>query len=284
MSLPTLLEILDKSSEYFKSKGIENYRLDAQLILGHVLGLDRINLYLNFDRPLKQNEIDSCRSMVKRRGAREPLQHILGEAPFRNLMLKSDNRALVPRKETELLVDLALEFIESRPSPPSVLEIGVGTGAILLALLQESPGLNICGVDIDPDALSLARENAERLKLSQPDLFKQGDLFSPFSQQTFDLILSNPPYISRAEYLLLDPEVKNFDPEKALVGGEQGTEFLESLIAKSYENIKDKGLLITEIGHSQAQKLTEFGLKTGWNQVKSHRDYSDIPRFLAFYK
>lgn len=172
----TLLDILNKAADWFKAKGIENHRLDAQLLLGHVLGMKRMDLYMNFDRPLGDDEVSRFRELVKRRGAREPLQHLLGEVPFREITLKVDKRALVPRQETELIVDLVRKSL-APGRQNRVLDVGVGAGPIFLSIGKEMPNVAPFGTDLSAEALALTRENAARNGLPDANLF-QGDLFA----------------------------------------------------------------------------------------------------------
>ena len=246
-SASTLLDILNKTSDWFKGRGIENHRLDAQLLLGHVLGMKRLDLYMNFDRPMGEAELTRFRDLVKRRGAREPLQHLIGETPFREIMLKTDKRALIPRQETELIVDLVRKALEpGRVS--TVLDMGVGAGPIFLSIVKEITNCKAYGADISADALQLTRENAERNHLPAENL-AQSDLFSAFpADMRWDLIVSNPPYVGEREKAGLQPEVRDFDPATALFGGVEGWEFPARLIEQAHDRLHSPGVLIVEIG------------------------------------
>ncbi len=282
MNQPTLLEILNKTSDFFKSKGIENYRLDAQLILGHVLNLSRMDLYLNFDRPLTQEEISISREAVKRRSSREPLQHILGKTPFRNIELKVDKRCLVPRRETELIVDHVIESSKKIPKDViRVIDVGTGTGAIGLSVALELEKANVVMSDVSKDALALATENLKSQELKNIPEILESNLLSEFLQkEPFDIVVSNPPYIPKSDINKLEPEVKNWDPEIALVGGEKGWEIPEKLISQAYECLCSPGFFIMEMGYNQGPHFRQFCEDQGWKKVQILQDYSQLDRFL----
>jgi release factor glutamine methyltransferase len=279
----TLLDILNKAAEWFKAKGIENHRLDAQLLLGHVLGMKRMDLYMNFDRPMGEDEIARFRELIRRRGAREPLQHLLGETPFRELSLKVDKRALIPRQETELIVDLVRKSLA--PGRQSrILDVGVGAGPIFLSIQKEIPNAIAYGCDVSPEALTLARENAERNGLSGANLF-QGDLFAGVpSELRFDCIVSNPPYVGENERPSLQPEVRDFDPALALFGGPEGWEFPARFIQESHDRLLEEGVLILEIGATQASILKDKSASRPWKSIEVSQDYQALDRFLILHK
>jgi len=279
----SLLDILNKTSDWFKGRGIENHRLDAQLLLGHVLGMKRLDLYINFDRPMAEAELARFRDLVKRRGAREPLQHLLGEMPFREIVLKVDKRALIPRQETELIVDLVRKALEpGRVS--TVLDMGVGAGPIFLSIVKEITNCKVFGADLSPDALQLTRANAERNQLPAENLV-QSDLFSAFPvDMRWDCIVSNPPYVGEREKPALQPEVRDFDPGLALFGGPEGWEFPARLIEESYDRLQPAGVLIVEIGAGQFPILKEKSVAKPWKFCASAVDYQGIDRFLILHK
>lgn len=279
MSQPTLLDILNKTAEYFRQKQIPNPRLDAQLLLGQVLRLKRLDLYMNFDRPLSEAELERLREVVKRRALREPLQYILGEWPFRELLLKVDKRALIPRPETELLVDLARKKLPAA-ARPVLLDIGVGSGAIFLSLLKEIPSAMVHGVDISKEALDLCRENAEKNGLKADHLF-EGDGFQPFQAgQKFDLIVSNPPYVGAKEMEGLEPELRH-EPAIALVGGPLGHENPLRLLVEAWNHLEEGGALLLEIGHDQGSLLCQEAAKRGYQDIALAKDYGGSERFLS---
>jgi release factor glutamine methyltransferase len=265
MPLSPLLEVLTKAAGYLREKGVPQARLDAELLLARVLEAKRLDLYLQFDRPLTDPELAAYRALVRRRGLREPLQHILGEVEFRELRLKTDRRALIPRSETELLVDILKRHLPTVESP-RILDIGVGTGAIALSVLREMPHCRVFACDIEASCLELTRENAVLNQLPEPQLF-QGSLFSPFPENIhWHAVVSNPPYVGEKEALSLQPEVRDFDPRSALIGGPEGWELPLELLFQAYGRIEPGGLLIMEIDPSQFPLLKERALNQGWGK------------------
>jgi len=282
MPQPSLLEILNKASDFFRAKGVENHRLDAQLLLGHVLGMRRLDLYMNFDRPLEETELSRYRELVKRRGGREPLQHLLGEVPFREITLKVDARALIPRQETELIVDLVRKALPD--SSGSVLDIGVGSGPIYLSVRKELPRCLVYGVDISETCLGLTRENAARNGLSDENLLL-GDAFGAFPpDMRWDVIVSNPPYVGESEIASLAPEVRDYDPRSALVGGKEGWEFASGLMESGFSRVEEGGTMILEIGAGQYPILEKKAGLQPWKSCSAALDYQDIQRFITLRK
>lgn len=289
MSDTALLPILTKAADYLKAKGVPNPRLDAELLLARVLGLKRLDLYLQFDRPLTEAELSGYREFIRRRGTREPLQHIEGEAHFRELILLSDRRALIPRPETELLVDafkknLNAIFPESSGvANPRVLDVGTGTGAIILSVARELPRCEARACDVSRDALDLARANAARNGLSVE--FVESDLFSGFDANIrWHAIVSNPPYIGEGEMDALEPEVRDHDPRLALVGGPQGWELPTRLLDAARDHLEPNGFLILEIAPPQFPHLRERALAQGWARVDGLPDYQQENRFLLAFR
>lgn len=280
---PPLLDILNKAADWFKQKGIESHRLDAQLLLGHVLGMKRMDLYMNFDRPMDETELARYRELVRRRGNREPLQHLVGETPFRELMLRTDRRALIPRQETELIVDLARKALT--PGRRNfILDVGVGAGPIYLSLLKELPGNRVFGVDASEEALALTRENAERNGLAAEDLLRS-DLFSALPPDLrFDLIVANPPYIGEREIPSLQPEVRDHDPRQALIGGPEGWELPARLMDEAFPRTAESGVLIMEIGAGQFPLLKEKSRSRAWTRCVAALDYQGVERFIILHK
>ena len=280
---PLLLDVLTKAADYLKSKGVPNPRLDAELLLAHVLGLKRLDLYLQFDRPLTESELEAYRAVMRRRGARVPLQHIEGTVAFRELSLISDARALVPRPETELIVDALKKHLPSAPSP-RVLDVGTGTGAIILSVARELPQCETWACDISPDALALTRENAARHHLTVHAL-EESDLFSAFPEtQRWDVIVSNPPYIGEGELAALEPEVRDHDPRKALIGGREGWELPAKLLKESFQRLEPGGILLMEIAPPQFARLKERGAADGWRSFSGLPDYQQSDRFVLATK
>jgi release factor glutamine methyltransferase len=231
-------EVLAATTEYLTRKGIETPRLDAELLLSKAFELSRLELYTSFDRPLTDAERATARALVERRGRREPLAYVLGEWGFRKLTLATDARALIPRPETEIVVDRALAAIAGREAP-HVVDVGTGTGAIALSIAAEHPGAVVTATDLSPEALTLARENAERLGLAIE--LVETDLLDGVSGP-FDLVVSNPPYVDAHELHELEPEVRDFEPRLALVG----TGHTERLAAAALEVLRPGGAFVLE--------------------------------------
>jgi release factor glutamine methyltransferase len=278
-----LLEVLTKATTYLKDKGVPNARLDADLLLAHVLKVKRLDLYLQFDRPLTEAELETYRGYIRRRAAREPLQHIEGVTAFRELQLITDRRALIPRPETELLIDVLKSLLPAVPHP-RVLDIGTGTGAIILSVARELPQCETWACDISPACLELTRENALRHELAVPSLV-ESDLFSGFDPNVrWDAIVSNPPYIGAGEMDTLEPEVRDHDPRNALVGGTEGWELPAAILESAFSRLSDAGVLILEIAPPQFPILEKKAEKIGWKKIQGHADYQQSNRFLSAEK
>jgi release factor glutamine methyltransferase len=274
----TLLEVLQSTTAYFTKHQIDNPRLNAEHLLAHALGRTRMELYLEFERPLDDSELMPLRDLVKRRGRGEPLQHLLGTVEFCGLTFLCDKRAMVPRPETEELVELLKSEVRSQKSDFSMIDIGTGSGVIALSLAKEFPEATVHAVDISEDALALARENAARFGLSGRVRFQKNDLLKSLSER-FDLIVANLPYISMQDRHLLSREVLH-DPEVALFGGPSGDEFVRRLIEEAPSHLEPGGLLAMEIGLGQAEDLCDFLRPKNYHDIELKRDYSSIPRFL----
>ncbi|MEP6892767.1 MAG: peptide chain release factor N(5)-glutamine methyltransferase [Gaiellaceae bacterium] len=257
----TVGEVLRRSTDHLTAKGCETPRLDAELLLAHALGLSRIDLYMALERPLAGAELDTARALVTRRAGREPVQHILGEWGFRRLTLKVDGRALIPRPETEVVVERCLALLAGQEQP-AVLDVGTGTGAIALAIADEHPGARVTGIDISPDALALAQENVERtgldVVLAEHD-FRAGLLPGPW-----DLVVSNPPYIAAVDRLTLAPEVVDWDPHVALFGDDVVAAVAQGAVSV----LVDGGALVLEVGDGQAAEVARLLRELGFREVR----------------
>ena len=272
----TVLEVLQSTTAYFTKRQIENPRLNAEHLLTHVLGKTRMDLYLDFERTLSETELQPLRDLVKRRGQGEPLQHLLGTVEFCGHTFIIDKRALVPRPETEELV----EFLKSEIRNPrsKILDVGTGSGVIALSLAKKFPEAKVLGIDISEDALALARENAARLGLTERVQFQKSDLLENFTKR-FDLIVANLPYVSMQDRHLLAREVLH-DPEVALFAGPTGEELVRRLIDRAPQHLNPKGLLALEIGINQSEGLIGFLRQKNYHDIRSQKDYSGITRFL----
>jgi len=273
-----LLEVLRGAESYLAERGVENPRLNAEHLLAHALELKRMELYLQFDRPLTESERAPLRDLVKRRGAREPLQHLLGTAEFHGRTFACDKRALVPRPETEQLVELALELVKTKTST-TLLDIGTGSGVIALTLALELPSATIHATDLSPDALALAAENATRHALTDRLVFRQTDLLPPDNTK-FDLIIANLPYIPTDEIAALSPEVRH-DPVTALDGGPDGLDLIRRLIETAPERLSPGGALLLEIGAGQADAVNTLLSARKFRDISVRPDYQNIPRFAV---
>ena len=273
-----LLEVLRGTERYLADRGVENARLNAEHLLAHALGLKRMELYLQFDRPLTESERAPLRDLVKRRGAREPLQHVLGTAEFHGRTFACDKRALVPRPETEQLVELALEMAKDKPAA-TILDIGTGSGVIALTIALELPSATLHATDLSPDALALAAENAARHALTDRIVFHQADLLPP-DDARFDLIIANLPYIPAEEIASLSPEVRH-DPASALDGGADGLDLIRRLIDTAPDRLAPGGALLLEIGLGQADAVNTLLSARKFRDISVRPDYQNIPRFAV---
>jgi release factor glutamine methyltransferase len=272
----TVLEILQSTAAYFAKRGVENPRLNAEHLLAFILKRKRIELYLEFERVLTEAELAPLRELVKRRGQGEPLQHLLGTVEFTGRVFLCDKRALVPRPETEQLVELLSSRIENRES--RIVDIGTGSGVIALSLAAIFPEAIITATDISDDALALARENAERLGLTNRVEFLTGDLLA-YVNHAYDLIVANLPYVAVPDRAALSREVLH-DPEVALFGGERGDEVVRRLIEAAPAKLKPAGLLALELGLGQADDLAALMAEKNYHDIKKEADYAGVTRFL----
>lgn len=244
----SVLKTLQWTTGYFREKGIEGGRLDAELLLAKILGLDRIGLYLQFDRPLNTAELTEFRGLVGRRARREPLQYILGKAEFWSLSLHVSPAVLIPRPDTELLV---AEALKRAPEQAAVLDVGTGSGAIAIALAHERPDLTVTALDLSAEALAVAEDNARQLGVAERMTFQQGDL-GEFDGGPFALIVANPPYIPTGDLATLIPEVRDFEPSQALDGGADGLACYRQLLPLAQRVLTSGGWLLLEVGSGQA--------------------------------
>lgn len=278
----TVLEIIKRTTEFFEKRGVESARLNSELLIGHALGLKRMQLYLQFERPLTETELEKIRPLVKRRGAREPLQYILGESEFSGLKLKVDRRALIPRPETEYLIELITTRVTEPPA--TILDLGTGSGAIALALAKIYPTAVVTAVDCSAEALALARENATLTGLAERVKFLESDWFSALEpDEKFQLVVANPPYLSDVETNEATPEVRDFEPVSALSAGPDGATALSLIVTQAKTRLVAGGLLACETGIAQHAALASLADKSGYLRTESLRDLTGRDRyFLAF--
>jgi release factor glutamine methyltransferase len=276
MSEPTVLEVLQSTTAYFKKRAIESPRLNAEHLIAYSLGKKRIELYLEFERPLSEPELAPLRELVRRRGQGEPLQHLLGTVEFANHVFVSDKRALIPRPETEQLVEYLSDL--TWPEQPRMLDVGTGSGIIALSLAVRFPNAELQAIDLSADALALARENAERFGIPGRIRFSQGHLLEKL-EGAFDLIVANLPYVAAGESTRLAPELRH-EPAIALYGGTNGDELIRELITAAPPHLRTGGLLALEIGHDQAAALAGFLEEKNYHDIIAKKDYAGTPRFL----
>ncbi len=276
MPLKTVLEIIQATTAYLAKHGVENARLNSEHLLGHVLGQKRIELYMAADRPVADSELAPLRELVRKRAQREPLQHLLGTVEFYGRSFSVDRRALIPRPETERLVELILK--EGAPPGARVLDVGTGSGVIALTLAEECAEAVVTAVDISEEALSLARHNAETLGLAERVTFLNGDLLNGMAGY-YDLIVANLPYIPSEVLPTLSPEVRH-DPALALDGGIEGLEIILRLLASARQCLEANGLIALEIGDGQSARLLQEMEALGFRDARSEADYHGVQRFL----
>jgi release factor glutamine methyltransferase len=281
----TVLKVLQWTAAYFGRKDIEQPRASAEVLLAHVLSMERIQLYLNFDRPLTPPELASYRDLIRRRAAREPTQYITGRQEFWSLELEVTPAVLIPRPETELLVEKALELL--RNSAKRVLDLGTGSGAIALALAHECPTVHVIASDRSYAALQVAQRNALRHQLQDRVAFVLADLLSGFSPSPapFDFIVSNPPYVGEKEFPSLAPEIIQYEPNVALVAGPQGLAVIRRIIREAPRYLRNNGSLLLEIGAGHAEILdAELSRVPGLDHFEFLPDYAGILRVLHLRK
>jgi release factor glutamine methyltransferase len=274
----TVLEVLQSTTGYFQKRKIDNPRLNAEHLLAHVLRRKRIDLYLKFEQTLPESDLAPLRELVRRRGAGEPLQHLLGTVEFCGYTFHCDKRALVPRPETEQFVELLISRFKSKIASPRVVDVGTGSGVIALTLAAKFPKAEIVGVDISEDALMLARENSERLGLADRVAFLRSNLLENV-QPGLDLIAANLPYVSTEDREKLSREVLH-DPDVALFAGARGDEVVQELIARAPSWLTPGGMLALEIGIGQSETLTSALIEKNYRDICNEKDYSGVTRFL----
>jgi len=279
----TVIEVIKKTSAFFASKGIESPRLNAELLVGHVLGLARMRLYIEFERPVSEAELGALRELVRRRGRREPVQHILGFTDFCGLRLKTDPRALIPRPETELLVEIVAARCAAPPS--SILDLGTGGGAIALSLARAFPSARVTAVDKSPEALQLAAENAQASGLAGRVTFVESDWFERLpTGESYDLVVSNPPYLSPEETAAAAPEVRDHEPALALSAGNGGFADIERIVAGASAAVALGGMLALETGAGHRARLEEALRRAGFARSEALPDLAGRDRFVLAWK
>ncbi|MGM0410482.1 MAG: peptide chain release factor N(5)-glutamine methyltransferase [Bacillota bacterium] len=281
MNIKTLL---NKTTDFFEKKGIANPRLDAEVLLADLLGMERIKLYVNFDYPLTETELAEYRKRVVRRAKREAVSYITGHKEFMSLDFKIKKGVLIPRPETELLVENIIDYCEENElEAPNIVEVGPGSGVIMVSLGHYLENAKILGIDISKKAVEVSRENIEYHELGDRLTVNRGDLLSPLLKRNtnnVDIVVSNPPYISDEEMENLAPEIKN-EPELALKAGKDGLDLYKKLIPQAVSVLKEKGLLALEIGYDQADKVKKIIENEGnYDEIRVIKDYSGKDRMI----
>lgn len=281
----TLLALLRLTEDYFRTKGLASPRVDAEVLLAHVLGFKRFELYMNHDRPLTAEELDRYRELVRKRAGAVPLQHLTGEQAFRDLTLQVSDKVLIPRPETEELVERIFQVVapEGSERPLRVCELGVGSGAISIALARAWPRARVWATDLSWDALEVARGNVACHELDGRVCLLHGNLFDPLDPQgePFDLIVSNPPYIPTGELAGLDADVRDHEPHLALDGGEDGLLLIRAILEQAVNHLRPGGWWFLEIGHTQGRAVLELAeQQPHWESVSLAADIAGRDRIV----
>lgn len=275
----TILKILQWTQQYFQSKGVENPRLDAEVLLCAVLDKSRIQLYTNFDEPLEEQELKQYRGYVARRAAREPVAYILGHKGFLQYDFKVTKDTLIPRPETELLVEQLVSLNRDR-GPVRILDLGCGSGAIIDSLLAELPEARGMGVDISPGAAAVTRENAQSLGVGDRLETVVSDLYEKVPrEEKFQVLVSNPPYIPEGDLAGLQAEVHR-EPRRALDGGRDGLDFYRRILRDLWSYLDPEGMAAFEIGQGQGEDVARLCREAGLDCVKVRKDYGDMDRMV----
>lgn len=274
----TVREVIEWSAGDFKARNIESARLDAELLVAQALGIDRIGLYLDLERPLVDEERAAVRTLVTRRRAREPVAYILGHRDFYGRRFLVNHSVLIPRPDTEVLVERALEQIpvdETR----AVLDVGTGSGAVALTLAAERPLATVTATDLSASALEVARSNAEAMELLERVEFQEADIVNDAG--IYDVVVSNPPYVTRGEHEALEPEVRDHEPELALVAGEDGLDVIRRLLSACLSVTRRKSELLVEVGAGQADAVRRLAdERDAWEFVDTYDDLQGIARVV----
>lgn len=275
----TISSLLNWTVNYFKSKNIQSARLDAEVLLSHVLRQERIYLYVHFDEPMEQNELSKFREYVKKRAQHVPIAYIIGEREFMGLPFKVTKDTLIPRPDTEILVENVLNNVD-RDKEIEIVDIGTGSGAIILSLLVNLPKAQGKTVDISSKAIEVAKENAVNLQVNDRCEFFIGDLFAPLNGSKFDVIVSNPPYIPQKDIATLEDDVKEYEPVSALTDGGDGLSYYRRLLSEGKAYIKENGFIALEIGIYQSEDVKQIAMDNGWKDIKIIKDYAGIDRVV----
>jgi len=285
----TIQKLLNWITDHFTEKGIDSPRLSGELLLSHILNLARIELYTNFDKIIQKDKLDKLHALVKRCGEHEPVAYLIGRTEFYSLPIKVSRHCLIPRPETELLVERAIEFLRKRSGPGYVCDLCTGSGCIAVAIAKNFSNVKIIATDICESALSIAAQNVTAHNLADNIQLLCGDLFAPIIEKLdttqFDLIVCNPPYVSSAEYESLDRNVKDYEPKGALYAGIDGLDIYRRIIAEVDRHLKPDGALMLEIGYAQGQAARDMLKQTEiFKEIKIEKDLSNNDRIVIAKK
>ena len=277
----TVLECINKSAEYLTKKGIESARTNAELMLAHLLQCKRLDLYLMYDQPLNNEEIERYREYLRRRGSFEPVQYIIGSVEFYGLKIKVTPSVLIPRSETELLVEAVIN-VTDKNRKLNILDIGSGSGNIAIALTVNLPNVIVSGIDISDDAIKIANENAEFHNVSERCKYFKKDILRDKlnDEKEYDIIVSNPPYVSESDYEKVQPEIKNYEPDIAVTDHSDGFLFYKLITEVSDKLLKHQGKLFFELGLGQCEKVKQILLNNGFENISVVQDYQNIKRVI----
>ncbi len=279
-----LIDVLNEATRYLESKSIENSRINAELLMAKLLSVSRIELYLQFDRPLNEKEREDYKILLKRRVSHEPLQYILGDTEFMSLPFRLNRSVMIPRPETEIVVESVLNVVESDRSV-KILDIGTGCGNIAISLAKYLTGSRVVGIDISDKILAVARENSRLNGVEERTSFVLADIkkrdFFDIIQGYFDVVVSNPPYISIEEWRLLPREVRDYEPESALCDQADGLSFYRIIAVLAGNLLKSGGGIFFEVGDNQAESVKDILRKAGYTGIKSEQDLNGIERVVC---
>ena len=277
----TIRRLLSWATEDFRQRGLGSPRLEAELLLGHALGMTRIDLILKSELAPKSSELTRFRELVRRRRAAEPTAYLLGQREFYGIPIRVDRRVLVPRPDTETLVQVALERSRRRSAYGGALDLCTGSGCVAIAFARHRPGWSVMGVNVSIDALQVAEDNALRVGNILGLAWLEGDLFEPLTSRRFDLITANPPYIPSATYLTLEATIRDFEPRLALDGGADGLDITRRIVQDAPGWLEHDAILAVEVAFDQAQTVTELFQKSGFVDVDCEKDYGGRDRVVS---
>ncbi len=277
----TILEIINLSTDFLNNKGVESPRINVELLLAYVLNCKRLDLYLKFDQPLKEEELAIYRELLKRRGRREPLQYIVGDVEFYGLEFKVNPSVLIPRPETEILVETVIEN-SNKDEELKILDIGTGSGNIAVSISKHLVNSKVWGIDSSNEAINVAKENSKINLVDERTIYFQKDILNRFEieESDFDIIVSNPPYISKNDYNDLLPELKNYEPVSALTDEKNGLTFYKEISIKANKLLKSGGKIFFEVGQGQHTEVKNILERNNFINIKLKKDYSNIERVV----